>query len=719
MPGPHQAFKAGPVKPKNLKKTIGRLLGYLTKSKLPLLFVLLCLLVSVGTNLGGSYMLRPIINNFIWSGCTDFAGLGRAILGLAAVYLLGCLATYGQSAAMVRLAEKGVNRLRKDLFDSLQKLPLSYFDQHPHGELMSRFTNDADNVQMALQQSMVSLFSSCLMFVGLVTLMLVINWKLFLVTALVLALTMFLFKQLGGRSRRFYQKQQAALGKVNGEIQETIEGLKVVKAFTHEEEAKAKFKELNDTYRDAAQKANFYSTMIMPVAGNLMNISYALTAAFGGLLSVLQGFDLGGLAIYLNYSKQVGQPLNQISQQMTTLLSAMAGAERIFEVMDTAAEVDEGSVTLIPAEKDANGTLSPFAGPGRPRTWAWKTPRGNGMALVPVLVGEGDALTELGQAVREAVGGLKLLPPNVDSPEGIWVMVAPDGSLAQVADLSVLAGHGWAWKYPGPDGTPSLHLIRGTVRNVPGEDYCLTELKGAVRFRNVDFSYVPGKRILKDVSVYADPGQKIAFVGSTGAGKTTITNLINRFYEIEGGMITYDGINVTAIRKDDLRRSLGAVLQDTHLFTGTIMDNIRYGRLDATDEECVTAAKSANAHSFIRRLPEGYQTMVTGDGANLSQGQRQLLAIARAAVADPPVMILDEATSSIDTRTEALIQQGMDALMEGRTVFVIAHRLSTVRNSNCIVVIEHGEIEEKGSHEELLQEQGRYYRLYTGQFQLS
>ena len=493
----------------------------------------------------------------------------------------------------------------------------------------------------------------------------------------------------------------------------------MVKAFTHEEQAKAKFKELNDAYRDAAQRANFYSGVIMPVAGNLMNISYALTAAFGGLLSVLQGFDLGGLAIYLNYSKQVGQPLNQISQQMTTLLSALAGAERIFEVMDTAAEVNEGSVTLIPAEKDANGTLSPFTGAGRPRIWAWKTPRGNGMALVPVLVGEGDALTELGQAVREAAGGLKLLPPNVDSPEGIWVMVSPDGSLAQVTDLSVLAGHGWAWKYPGPDGTMGLHLIRGTVRNVPGEDYCLTELRGAVRFSHVDFSYVPGKRILKDVSVYADPGQKIAFVGSTGAGKTTITNLINRFYEIEGGMITYDGIDVKAIRKDDLRRSLGAVLQDTHLFTGTIMDNIRYGRLDATDEECIAAAKSANAHSFIRRLPEGYFTQVTGDGANLSQGQRQLLAIARAAVADPPVMILDEATSSIDTRTEALIQQGMDALMEGRTVFVIAHRLSTVRNSNCIVVIEHGEIEEKGSHEELLQEQGRYYRLYTGQFQLS
>ncbi|MCI8869674.1 MAG: ABC transporter ATP-binding protein [Lawsonibacter sp.] len=691
MPGPHQAFKAGPVKPKNLKKTGVRLVGYLTRSKLPLLFVLLCLLVSVGSNLGGSYLVRPITNLLINPDLSldeKLSGLAVRIALLAGIYLLGCLATYGQSAMMVRLAERGVNRLRKDLFDSLQRLPLSYFDQHPHGELMSRFTNDADNVQLALQQSVVSLFQSCLMFAGLVGLMLFINWKLFFVTAAVLALTMALFKKLGGRSRRFYQKQQAALGRVNGEIQETIEGLKVVKAFTHEEEAKAKFRQLNNAYRDAAQKANFYSTMIMPMAGNLMNISYALTAAFGGLLSVLQGFDLGGLAIYLNYSRQVGQPLNQISQQMTTLLSAIAGAERIFEVMDTAAEADGGSVTLAAAEKDANGTLSLFSGPGRPRTWAWKVPRSGGMELVPVFVGEGEALTE------------------ITDPES-------------VPDPACLARHGWAWKYPGPDGAQTLHLIRGAVRRVPGEDFCLAELRGAVRFSRVDFSYVPGKRILKDVSVYADPGQKIAFVGSTGAGKTTVTNLINRFYEIEGGMITYDGIPVTAIRKDDLRRSLGAVLQDTHLFTGTIMDNIRYGRLDASDEECVAAAKSANAHSFVRRLPDGYQTMVTGDGANLSQGQRQLLAIARAAVADPPVMILDEATSSIDTRTEALIQRGMDALMEGRTVFVIAHRLSTVRNANCIVVIEHGEIEEKGSHQELLDAKGRYYRLYTGQFQLS
>ena len=718
MPGPNRAPRGGYQKPKDLKKTVGRLLGYLTRSKLPLLAVFGCLLASVCANIGGSYMMRGIINDFIWSGCTDFAGLGRAILALAGVYLAGCLATYSQSAIMVRLAQRGVNRLRSDLFDKLQNLPLSYFDKHPHGELMSRFTNDADNVQLALEQSVVSMCSSCLMFVGLVAMMLFINWKLFLVTALVLAVTMTVFNKLGGRSRRYYQKQQAALGDVNGDIQEIIEGLKVVKAFTHEEQAKAQFRKLNETYRDAAQKANFYSGVIMPISGNLMNISYALTAAFGGLLSVLQGFDLGGLVVYLNYSKQVGQPLNQISQQMTTLLSALAGAERIFEVMDTRPEEDQGSVTLVGAEKDANGTLSAFTGSGRPHIWAWKTPRTAGLSLVPVLVGEKDSLTELGQAERTE-HGLKLLPPSVDSSQGIWVKVSPDGTLTEVTDPASLSGHRWAWKYPDHQGKMGLHLIRGTVRNVPGEDYYLTELKGAVRFHHVDFSYVPGKRILKDVTVYANPGQKIAFVGSTGAGKTTITNLINRFYEIEGGLITYDGIDVKAIKKDDLRRSLGAVLQDTHLFTGTIMDNIRYGRLEATDEECIAAAKSANAHSFIRRLPDGYNTVVTGDGANLSQGQRQLLAIARAAVADPPVMILDEATSSIDTRTEALIEKGMDALMEGRTVFVIAHRLSTVRNSNCIVVIEHGEIQEKGDHHQLLEQKGRYYQLYTGQFQLS
>ena len=717
MAPPGKAPKGGFQKPKNMGKTIRRLAGYVLKNKLGLVFVLLCLAFSVFSNLGGSYMQRDIINQFVWSGCTDFKGLALSLGKLAVIYLAGCVATYAQSAIMVQLAQRGVRQLRKDLFDKLQQLPLSYFDKHPHGELMSRFTNDADNVQMALEQSLVSLFSSCLMFVGLVSLMLFINWKLFLVTGLLLVVMMKLFAVLGGRSRKYYQKQQQTMGAMNGNIQEVIEGLKVVKAFTHEERAKEDFEKLNRDYCAAAQKANYYSIMIMPVSGNMMNVSYALTAAFGGLLSVLQGFDLGGLVVYLNYSKQIGQPLNQISQQMTTILSALAGAERIFEVMDTAPELDEGNVVLVGAEKDANGTLSQYHGEGHPHLWAWKTPRSSGMALVPVLVGAGETLYELGQAVREK-SGLKLLPPHTDSADGIWVKVSADGSLEEVTDFSALRDHGWAWKYPDDGGQQTLHLVRGTVRNVPGEDFYLTELRGAVRFRNVDFSYVPGKQILKNVSVYANPGQKIAFVGSTGAGKTTITNLINRFYEIEGGMITYDGINVRSIRKDDLRRSLGAVLQDTHLFTGTIMDNIRYGRLDATDEECIAAAKSANAHSFIRRLPQGYETMVTGDGANLSQGQRQLLAIARAAVADPPVMILDEATSSIDTRTEALISKGMDMLMEGRTVFVIAHRLSTVRNSNCIVVIEKGQIEEKGDHEELLEKQGRYYRLYTGQFQL-
>ncbi len=684
MPGPNRAPRGGYQKPKDLKKTVGRLLGYLTRSKLPLLAVLVFLLLSVATNIGGSYMMRGIINDFVWSGCTDFAGLGRAILLLIAVELLSAAATYGQSAIMVQLAQRGVNRLRRDLFDTLQDLPLSYFDRHPHGELMSRFTNDADNVQLALEQSVVSMLSSCFTFVGLVAMMLIINWKLFVVTALVLALTMTLFKQLGGRSRRFYQQQQAALGKVNGSIQETIEGLKVVKAFTHEEQAKADFQKLNQAYRDSAQKANFYSTMIMPVSGNLMNISYALTAAVGGLLSVLQGFDLGGLVVYLNYSKQVGQPMNQISQQMTTLLSAMAGAERIFQVMDTQPETDQGQVTLVRAKKE-NGVLTPLApGQARTGTWAWKVPKSQPMRLVRVLHLPDKTAVEL--------------PEDAD----------PSGE-----------NKGWAWKYPGPDGIMGLHPIRGAVRCVEGEDAAYVELKGAVRFNHVDFSYVPGKRVLHDVSVYANPGQKIAFVGSTGAGKTTITNLINRFYEIEGGLITYDGIDVRSIRKDDLRRSLGAVLQDTHLFTGTIMDNIRYGRLDATDQDCIAAAKSANAHSFIRRLPQGYDTVITGDGASLSQGQRQLLAIARAAVADPPVMILDEATSSIDTRTEALIQKGMDALREGRTVLVIAHRRSTGRNAHCNVVIEHGEIEEKGDHEQLLEQQGRYYRLYTGQFQLN
>ncbi len=679
-PGPHGGPRGGFQKPKHLKKTVRRLLGYLAHRPVLLALAILCLLVSTACSLAGSYLLRPIINNFIYSGATDFKGLGLSLLGLLAICLVGAAATYFQSATMIRLAQRGINRLRKELFDKLQDLPLSYFDQHTHGELMSRFTNDADNVQTAMEQSVVSLISSVLTFVGVVVLMLATNPLLFLVTLAVLAVTVLVFVKRGGASRRYYQTQQAALGAVNGDIQETIEGLKVVKAFTHEQAAKDAFRAKNETFRDAATKANFYSTSIMPISYNLMNVSFALTACFGGLLAAFAGFDLGGLVIYLNYSKQVGQPLNQISQQITTILSALAGAERIFEVMDTEPELDEGRVTLVPAVKDENGVLTERTGGGHADTWAWKAPKGGPLELVPVRVAEdGDGLEEL---------------------------PAPG------------PGSRWAWKY-NQHGQITLHLVRGAARNLPDEDCYYTELKGAVRFTDVDFSYVPGKQVLKKVTVYANPGQKIAFVGSTGAGKTTITNLINRFYEIERGAITVDGIDVIRIKKDDLREAMGSVLQDTHLFTGTIMDNIRYGRLDATDEACIAAAKSANAHSFIRRLPEGYQTMVSGDGGNLSQGQRQLLAIARAAVKDPPVMILDEATSSIDTRTERLIEKGMDALMEGRTVFVIAHRLSTVRNSNCIVVIEHGEIAEKGDHAELIAQGGRYYQLYTGQFQLT
>ena len=552
------------------------------------------------------------------------------------------------------------------------------------------------------------------MFRGIIIILIVTSPPLFLITLLVLAGSFLAIRTIGGRSRRLYQEQQRALGEMNGNIQEMIEGLRVVKAFTHEDAAKAQFGKLNNAYFDVAKDANFYATAMMPIVSNVMNIGYALTAIVGGLFAFGGMLDLGGLAIYLQFGRQISQPMSQVSQQMTSLLSALAGAERIFEIIDIEPEVDEGKVTLVRAQKDENGAISENTGSERYHTWAWKVPRSSRLTLVPVMIEPDGSPVELGQAVHED-GALKMLPPNVDSPEGIWVRAEKDGSLTEVTDLASLASHAWAWKYPDREGCSTLHIVRGSVRNVPGEDFCLTELKGAVRLNDVCFSYVPEKPILKHVSVYANPGQKIAFVGSTGAGKTTITNLINRFYEIDSGMITYDGIDVTDIKKDDLRRSLGAVLQDTHLFTGTVMENIRYGRLDATDEECIAAAKSANAHSFIRRLPDGYNTQVTGDGANLSQGQRQLLAIARAAVADPPVMVLDEATSSIDTRTERHIEKGMDALMEDRTVFVIAHRLSTVRNSNCIVVIEHGEIQEKGGHEDLLAQKGRYYMLYTGQ----
>ncbi len=722
--GPGGGPRGGYGKPKDLRRTMLRTVKYIAHRPVLLIAAMVSVVASALLGVAATYLQKPIIDGITsaWAaGQADWPELAGCCLRLMGAYVLAAACSYIQANLMAQLAQKGCNRLRRELFDKLQELPLSYFDAHTHGELMSRFTNDADNVQMALEQSVVQLISSVVTFVGVVAMMIALSPMLFLASVVMLGAVMAVFSVFGKRSRRYYAKQQAALGAVNGNIQEMIEGLKVVKAFNHEEQAKSQFQALNEEYRSAASQAGFYSSAIMPVASNLTYIGYAVTAVLGAALAmssgVSVGFTLGSLVTYLKYNQQVTQPINQISMQMNSLLSAMAGAERIFAVMDAQPEVDRGQVTLVPVEKDANGSLSMFTGSGRPKSWAWKVPRSCGMALVPVLVAaDGETLSELGQADEEN-GGFKLLPPGVDSKTGLWVRLESDGALTPLT-LEEMAGHGWAWKYPGPDGEMSLHLIRGAVRNVPGEEFCYTELRGAVRLSHVDFSYVEGKRVLKDVTVYANPGQKIAFVGSTGAGKTTVTNLINRFYEIQGGVITCDGIDVKDIEKDSLRLSQGCVLQDTHLFTGTVMDNIRYGRLDATDEECISAAKTANADGFIRRLPEGYQTMLTGDGANLSQGQRQLLAIARAAVKDPPVMVLDEATSSIDTRTERYIQQGMDALMEGRTVFVIAHRLSTVRNSDCIVVIEGGRIMEKGSHDQLMEEKGRYYQLYTGQFEL-
>ena len=721
--GPHGGPRGGFGKPKDLRKTALRTLKYIVDRPVLLAAVLACVVAEALLGVRATYLQKPIFDSLtlaLASGHSRLPELASACVQLAGTYLIAAGCAYLQANLMAQLALKGCNRMRRELFDKLQQLPLSYFDAHTHGELMSRFTNDADNVQTALQQSVIQLISSVVTFAGVVAMMVALSPLLFLCSLVMLGAVLAVFTLFGRRSRKYFARQQGALGAVNGNIQEMIEGLKVVKAFNHEEQAKARFEALNEDYRTAASQAGFYSSAIMPIASNLTNVGYAVTAVLGAALAmsagVNTGFTLGSLVTYLQYNRQVTQPVNQISMQVNSLLSAMAGAERIFAVMDAQPEVDQGRVTLVPVDKDANGSLSKFGGQGRPKAWAWKAPRDCGMALVPVAVGENETLFELGQADEEN-GALKLLPPGQDSKTGLWVRLEKDGSLTPLTPEE-MAGHGWAWKYPDPDGRMGLHLIRGAVRNVPGEEFCYTELRGAVRLSQVDFSYVEGKPVLKTLSVYADPGQKIAFVGSTGAGKTTVTNLINRFYEIQGGVITCDGIDVRFIEKDSLRLSQGAVLQDTHLFTGTVMDNIRYGRLDATDEECVAAARAANADGFIRRLPEGYQTQITGDGGNLSQGQRQLLAIARAAVKDPPIMVLDEATSSIDTRTEQYIQQGMDALMEGRTVFVIAHRLSTVRNADCIVVIEGGRIMEKGSHAQLMEERGRYYQLYTGQFEL-
>ncbi len=627
-PGPRggPGMPRGFERPRNARRTALRLLAYLKNRALLLVVVFILMLVSTFSMLAGNYFLKPLINDFILPG--NFSGLFTALLQLGGIYLFGIAAAYLQSRLMIQVAQKTTNFMRRELFIKMQRLPLKYFDTHAHGDLMSRYTNDLDNVQMAMEQSLVQLFSSLLTFVGAVVMMLVLNPLLFIVTFLVLALMFFLSGKLAGKSKIHFQAQQKNLGNVNGYIEEMVDGLKVVKVFNHEDETIAEFKQRNEAYRQSATQANFYAGVVMPVMGNLNNIGYAVTALFGGILSVVSGFDIGSLAAFLQYSRQVGFPVMQITSQFNTVLAAMAGAERVFEMMDQAPEVDAGDVTLAGMYRQADGSL----------------------------------------------------------------VVNPDGQRPS---------H-WAWRVPQPDG--SVQYV---------------ELKGDVRFHDVDFGYEPEKTVLRRLSLFAKPGQKIALVGSTGAGKTTITNLLNRFYDVEEGSITYDGIDIKRICKNDLRQSLGMVLQDTHLFSGTILDNIRYGRLDASDEECIQAAKLVNAHSFIKRLPQGYQTQISADGTNLSQGQRQLLAITRAAIVDPPVMILDEATSSIDTRTERLIEKGMDALMEERTVFVIAHRLSTVRNARAILVLENGEVIERGDHEDLLAQKGRYFQLYTGQYELS
>jgi ATP-binding cassette subfamily B multidrug efflux pump len=644
-PGGRMSFE----KPKNAKKVISRLLGYLKARRLTLLLVVVLVLLSSASMLAGNYFLKPLINNYILPG--DFPGLARGLLTLAGIYLVGVAASYSQSRLMINVAQRTSNTLRRELFIKMQSLPLSYFDGHTHGELMSRYTNDIDNVQMAFEQSLVQLISSAISFVGAIVLMLTLSPILFLVTLAFLAIMLFVIGKIGGKSRNYFIAQQQNLGNVNGYVEELVDGLKVVKVFGYEDSAIAEFGKRNEAYRQAATNANFFAAVVFPIMGNLNGIAYAATALVGGMLAVWGRFDIGSLAAYLQYTRQMGMPVQMMSNQLNTLLAALAGAERVFEVMDQAPEVDEGRVELVGATVGADGAIVPSPDSAHPTHWAWYCPQAAGLPLNPAEAG--NSSVERLAAKRE------------------------------------------------PEGLPAY-----------------TELKGDVRFHNVTFGYVPDKKVLHDVSLYAKPGQKIAFVGSTGAGKTTVTNLINRFYEIEQGSITFDGIDIRYIAKDSLRNSIGMVLQDTHLFTGTVMDNIRYGRLDATDEECITAAMQANAHSFIRRLPQGYDTKILADGANLSQGQRQLLAIARTAVADPPVLILDEATSSIDTRTEQLIQKGLDELMRDRTVFVIAHRLSTVRSANAILVIEDGRIIERGDHDDLLAQRGRYYQLYTGQFEL-
>lgn len=632
-------------KPENMKRTVGYFLSYMGRHKRMLFVVAVLVSVSALCNLLGTYMIRPVVNGLADGNVRT---LLKGVLVAAVIFATGALASWGYSQTMVKASQKILFDIRRDLFSHIQTLPLKFFDSNGHGDIMSLFTNDIDTISDALNNSFAMVIQSFIQMVGTLTILYVLNWRLSIIVTVCYGIMLWYIKFSGSRSKTYYARQQNSLGALNSFIEEIISGQKVVKVFNHEDASFQEFCEKNEVLRQAGTGAQGYVATMVPVVVSISYINCAIVAVLGGLL-VLQGkADLGSLASYLVLVRQAALPINQFTQQSNFLLAALAGAERVFQVMDLEPEVDEGKVELVRA-RIQNGKL--------------------------VLCEK-----ENGKSTRNG---------EADSKSTI------DGSatFSEVENAVV-----WAWK------------------KTDGE---LVPLRGDVRFEHVDFGYDSERMILKDISLYAKPGQKIAFVGSTGAGKTTITNLINRFYDVQGGSVVYDGIDVREIRKESLRHSLGIVLQDTHLFTGTVADNIRFGKLDATQEEIEKAAKIANADSFIRRLPQGYDTMVTSDGAQLSQGQRQLLAIARAAVADPPVLILDEATSSVDTRTEALIERGMDQLMEGRTVFVIAHRLSTVRNSNAIMVLEQGKIVERGDHDDLLEQKGKYYQLYHGMFELS